>query len=58
VTDLSEKTTKTTYRENRAENLRNDRSLEDDLKKHFSVLYDLPQKFDDYAKIPLIPFER
>jgi hypothetical protein len=34
------------------------RSLEEDLKKHFSVLYDLPQKFDDYTKIPLIPVKR
>jgi hypothetical protein len=33
-------------------------SIEDDLKNHFSVLYDLPRKFEDYTKIPLIPFER
>jgi hypothetical protein len=32
-------------------------SVEDDLKKHFSVLFDLSHKFDDYTTIPTIPFE-
>ena len=33
------------------------RSVEDDLKKHFSVLSDLSNKFDDYTTIPTILFE-
>jgi hypothetical protein len=55
VIDLSEKPP---YGKNRAGNARSGRSVEDDLKKHFSVLYDLPQKFEDYTKIPTIPFKR
>jgi len=32
-------------------------SVEDDLKKHFSVLYDLSHKFDEYTTIPTIHFD-
>jgi hypothetical protein len=34
------------------------KSVEADLKSYFSVLNDLSQKFDDYTKIPIIPFKR
>jgi hypothetical protein len=55
VTDLN---AKTTILENRVGNAPANRSVEDDLKRHFAVLYELPQKFDDYTAIPTIPVER
>jgi hypothetical protein len=55
VTDLN---ATTTILENRAENATTNRSVEDDLKRHFAVLYDLSQKFDDYRSIPTIPVDR
>jgi hypothetical protein len=54
VTDLN---AKTTILENRAGNAHTDRSVEDDLKRHFAVLYELSQKFDDYKTIPTIPVD-
>jgi len=54
VTDLN---AKTTILENRAGNAPADRSVEDDLKRHFAVLYELSQKFDDYKTIPTIPVD-
>jgi hypothetical protein len=49
---------KTICKENRAVNSRVNQSIEDDLKRHFAVLYELSQKFDDYKAIPTIPGDR
>jgi hypothetical protein len=54
VTDLN---AKTTILENRAGNGPTNRSVEDDLKRHFAVLYVLSQKFEDYRTIPTIPVD-